>query len=156
MREMMAARNFMASPTFRTRYACSHHARDAAQVHIGPERDRVHAAHQAGVVHCEDNVHEAGDREPGGRTRSRDSLSNDSFDEDRFLAEVHEKNHAIALFYYHVMKLELHNLYGEHEAALAAAEKAERASLAARGMYPTIRLRFIAACRSRAPRRGNT
>lgn len=79
-----------------------------------------------------------------GRTRSRSSLSDDGFDEDRFLAELDETDSGIILFYYHVLKMELHCFHGEHEAALAAAEKAEHASASAAGLYHTVRLRFIA------------
>ncbi|XYH98762.1 AAA family ATPase [Sorangium sp. So ce1128] len=79
-----------------------------------------------------------------GRTRSRSSLSDDSFDEDRFLAELDETDSGAILFRYHVFKVELHCFHGEHKAALAAAEKAEHASASAAGTYHTVRLRFVA------------
>jgi predicted ATPase/GAF domain-containing protein/tRNA A-37 threonylcarbamoyl transferase component Bud32 len=79
-----------------------------------------------------------------GRTRSRTSLSDQSFDEERFVATLDDKNQRVVLFHYYVLKLQGHLLYGEIEAALAVTEKAEQASESAVGSYLLTRFDFYA------------
>ncbi|XYI02389.1 AAA family ATPase [Sorangium sp. So ce1128] len=77
-----------------------------------------------------------------GRPRSREDLSDDSFDEDRFLAKLDEKDHVFPIFFFYMRKLELHHLHGAPEAALAAAEQAERMGTSLTGLHITTRLCF--------------
>ncbi|WP_438003363.1 AAA family ATPase [Sorangium sp. So ce321] len=79
-----------------------------------------------------------------GRTRTRDGLSDDSFDEGQLLARLEGKDLGSALLIYHVLKLQIHHLYGEHEAALSAADQAERSSGNAFGLYYTMQIHFYA------------
>jgi anti-anti-sigma factor len=77
-----------------------------------------------------------------GRTRTRGSLSDDTFDEDAFIAALDPRTHVIALFDYHVFKLKILYLHGDPAGALAAADKAEQWSASAVGMYSMLELSF--------------
>jgi predicted ATPase len=81
-----------------------------------------------------------------GLTRRRTSLSDDGFDEADFLAKLDEKHQGVTIFHVHVFKLQIHYLYGEHAAAIAAAEEAERYDNGI--LHYVTRLRFYA-CLSR-------
>jgi predicted ATPase/GAF domain-containing protein len=77
-----------------------------------------------------------------GKTRSRASLSDDRFDEDRFLAELEGREQPIQFFYYYAAKLQIHLLHGDTEAALVAAEKGDAVSATAALAHPLTRFRF--------------
>ncbi|HZF50889.1 MAG TPA: AAA family ATPase [Polyangiaceae bacterium] len=61
-----------------------------------------------------------------GRTRDRSTLSDDTFDEQAFLSGLTDPESSHPLFHYHILKLQRHLLYGEHEEAIAAADAAEQ------------------------------
>ncbi|WP_437587270.1 AAA family ATPase [Sorangium sp. So ce1000] len=77
-----------------------------------------------------------------GRTRSRHTLSDESFDEDSFAARLDEQEPNIVSLYYCLLRLQVHFLHGEHEAVLAVARKAEPMSAIAAGNYFTAWLHF--------------
>ncbi len=77
-----------------------------------------------------------------GKTRSRGSLSDDSFDEAAFRGKLDDKTQGLTLAYYHLFKLQLQYLHGDHEGALAAAEALERVKSNILGAYYATRIDF--------------
>lgn len=80
-----------------------------------------------------------------GKTRGRTSLDSDGVVIAEVLAQVNEKEHPIPFYYDHAYRLFLHVLYGEPEAALAAAAGAERLTGGVMGVYWTANVAFLQA-----------
>ncbi|WP_437313870.1 AAA family ATPase [Sorangium sp. So ce385] len=77
-----------------------------------------------------------------GRTRGRDSLSDDELDEDELLASLIDREDGAALFVHAMLKLQLRYLSGDCEAAAAIADDAEAKSAGMFGLYCPVRLQF--------------
>ncbi|WP_437970173.1 AAA family ATPase [Sorangium sp. So ce260] len=77
-----------------------------------------------------------------GRTESRTSLSDDEFKEAELVATFSAPGAMFTAFWYHVVKLQLLFLDGEHAAALSAALDAERALASSMGYLSTTELSF--------------
>ncbi|WP_437274930.1 AAA family ATPase [Sorangium sp. So ce375] len=77
-----------------------------------------------------------------GRTRAPDSLSDDQFDEDEFVARLKEKDLIAGLFFYALLKLQLPYLYGDCERAAANAADAEAYGAGMLGLYQPTKLPF--------------
>jgi GAF domain-containing protein len=60
-----------------------------------------------------------------GQTRSPTSLSDDALDEEGYIGSLDSVEHGNSLFHYSVLKQQIHYIFGEHEAALAAGDAAE-------------------------------
>lgn len=80
-----------------------------------------------------------------GQTRGRTSLDSDDVVLGEALATLDEKEHAIVFYYEHVYRLFLHVLYGEHQAALAAAADAARFAEHMTGIYWPVNAAFLEA-----------
>ncbi|WP_437740404.1 AAA family ATPase [Sorangium sp. So ce1504] len=78
-----------------------------------------------------------------GQTRGRTSLTSDGVVLSEEFAKLNEKEHPIAFYYEHAYRLFLHVLYGEHEAALAAAADAGRLVGEVTGLYWTVNAAFL-------------
>ena len=79
-----------------------------------------------------------------GQTRGRSTLSDDSFDEESFLATLSEKEHGITLAFFHLFKLHLQYLHGDYAGAVASAAEAEPRSASIFGHYYATRIHFYA------------
>ncbi|AGP33693.1 AAA family ATPase [Sorangium cellulosum] len=80
-----------------------------------------------------------------GQTRGRTSLDSDGVVLGEELATLNEKAHGIAFYYKHVYLLFLHELYGEHGAALEAAADAARFAEDVKGLYWPANAAFLEA-----------
>lgn len=60
-----------------------------------------------------------------GRTQTRTTLSDERFNEEEFLGSLNDSQHGNSTFHYHILKLQIHHLYGEYTEAMAAGEAAE-------------------------------
>lgn len=89
-----------------------------------------------------------------GRTAGPTSLDGEGFDEAAELARLDEKNHGIALFYWHAYKVLLRLLHGDPAGALESAAEAERHAASAMGLYWTVFVSFLAALAHAALARG--
>ncbi|NUQ75003.1 MAG: AAA family ATPase [Polyangiaceae bacterium] len=77
-----------------------------------------------------------------GRTRSRASLSDDTFDENAFVRSMEEAGLPFVICWYYTVKLELSFLHGDFESALAMATFAAENSSTSMGLYHTTELPF--------------
>ncbi|WP_437973682.1 AAA family ATPase [Sorangium sp. So ce295] len=80
-----------------------------------------------------------------GQTRGRTSLDSDGAVLSEELAKLNEQEHPIAFYYEHAFRLFLHVLYGEHEAALAAAADVGRLAGGMTGEYWVMNAVFLEA-----------
>jgi anti-anti-sigma factor len=85
-----------------------------------------------------------------GRTRRRDTLSDDGFDEQEFVAPRLGPGFNTFACWYYVVKLELAFLYGDHAAARAMAARAAERAESTVGHYMTTELAFYACLSSLA------
>ncbi|MGK4004512.1 AAA family ATPase [Sorangium sp. So ce1036] len=80
-----------------------------------------------------------------GRTQKRTCLSDGSFDEDAYRARLAEEERPTVVFDFHLVKLLLHVLHGEHGAAGAHIEALDGVTVFASGSYlAAARLQFYA------------
>jgi predicted ATPase/GAF domain-containing protein/anti-anti-sigma regulatory factor/tRNA A-37 threonylcarbamoyl transferase component Bud32 len=77
-----------------------------------------------------------------GRTEGPTSLGDNDVDEGRLRARVEEPGQGTAAFHYHALKLQLHLLFGELDAAMEAGDAAELRASAVAGMLDTLTLPF--------------
>lgn len=79
-----------------------------------------------------------------GKTRSRTSLSDDSFDEIAWLEKARQTGQTSAVFLYHLRRLELSVLHADHETALSMAALAEEVMGSVPGIHWVTDLYFYA------------
>jgi predicted ATPase/GAF domain-containing protein/tRNA A-37 threonylcarbamoyl transferase component Bud32 len=77
-----------------------------------------------------------------GRTRARATLSDESFSEEEYLGRLDDTHYGNSKFHYHVLKLQIHHLYGEYTEAMAAGEAAEQRIIFCAGVPHTKLLSF--------------